>query len=231
MIEKFDKYVQGKMSDEEKKSFEENELQDESLKKEAAFEVGAREGIENNIRQDLRNTVNSFEKKQPYTSPSKNFKWIGIAASILILSGIAIYLGTGSSTYDQYYQPYPNYEFTSTRNGSSDEIKQAAYSAYDLGDYQRAVANFDRLLEVEDSPPEKFFRGISKIELEDFAGARVDLKEVLASGNVDYVDAANWYLALLAVKDSKTDLAREYLEKLENSEEFGDKVATLLTEL
>ena len=81
MDELRDKYLQGKLSEEERKAFEENLSSEE--REELATELGIGRGLEDGFRKELKSKVAGFENKRS-KSGGLNYTYIGVAASLIL---------------------------------------------------------------------------------------------------------------------------------------------------
>ncbi|MEP5611900.1 MAG: tetratricopeptide repeat protein [Cyclobacteriaceae bacterium] len=227
-MDKFEKYIQGTLTDEERKAYEEEMTSEE--KKEAAFEIGMRSAVEEKSRDELREKISSFEGKKA-TSQIKP-AYLAIAATIALVATFTFLLRPESgSLFDQYYESYPNYEFTALRGDETSNLKEKAYSAYDLKDYDLAASTFTELLkENAEDQPAQFFRGLCFLETGNYQDGLSDLRKVAESEN-DYQEAAIWYSALIQTRLKNTVEARELLDLLSDSQEFGERAKALSKEL
>tara|TARA_Y100001972_G_scaffold127670_1_gene185254 strand:- start:364 stop:1044 length:681 start_codon:yes stop_codon:yes gene_type:complete len=211
MDELKEKYLQGKMTDAEQKAFESGLSGLE--KEELAGELGIRAGLESGFRNELRKTVAGFEHKKPRVRKMYP-AYISVAASVLIAASVVFYFTTNNqSLFDQYYQPYPNYEVTTLR-GADLTSREKAYSAYDAEDYIGALASFDVLETL--SMSDYFFRGICHIQLRQYDRALNDLN-LVASGDNEYSPAAKWYAALIYLELKNEAKATDLLKSLSKS--------------
>ncbi|MEQ9374253.1 MAG: hypothetical protein RIG68_03705 [Imperialibacter sp.] len=228
MDEAREKYLQGKLTEVERKTFEENLSLEEQ--QELAFELGIRDGIESKVRLELRTKVESFEKK---ARPVRkiNPTYIGIAASLFLVASVAFFLTRQEeSLFSEYYKPYPNYELTSVRGEQNINGREKAYQAYDEGEYEAAITAFGTLNSL--SAPDYFFRGICLIEMNKEALALTDMEQVLRMKDEDYSEAATWYTALIYVKMNDSKSAIPLLESLESgSSEIAANSKKLRSEL
>jgi tetratricopeptide (TPR) repeat protein len=219
MDELMENYLQGKMSKAEQQAFEEGLSPQE--KEELASELGIRAGLESGFRKELRDKVAGFEEKRTRIRRI-NPAYISIAASIFIVASLVTYfINNDQSLFDQYYQPYPNYELTTIRGNDELTTRERAYRNYDQGDYEAAVAAFNELsLRI---PADYFFRGICHIQLQHYELALSDLNEV-SLGNSEYAHLAKWYAALVHLKLGETEKSSAILKELHsgNSEHAGD---------
>ncbi|MEQ8808431.1 MAG: hypothetical protein RIE59_05130 [Imperialibacter sp.] len=212
MDEAREKYLQGKLTEVERKAFEENLSLEEQ--QELAFELGVRDRLEGELRQELRAKIEGFEKK---ARPVRkiNPTYIGIAASLFLVASVAFFLTRQEeSLFNEYYKPYPNYELTSVRGEQNINGREKAYQTYDEGEYEAAIPAFGTLDSL--SAPDYFFRGIFYIEKNKEALALTDMEQVLRMKDEDYSEAATWYIALIYVKMNDAKSAIPLLESLES---------------
>lgn len=228
MDELREKYLQGKLTEVERKAFQDNLSPEEQ--QEIAFELGVREGLESKFREELRAKVAGFERKEK-TVRRIGPAYMGIAASFFLVASLALYLTwQQKSPFEQYYQPYPNYELTSVRGNEDLTLRQQAYQAYDEGNYEAAGAAFNKLDSL--SAADYFFRGICHIQMSNDDLALDDLGRVMKLNDKDYAEPATWYTALLYVKMNDDERAIPLLETLgAGSSEAAANARKLLSEL
>lgn len=228
MDELREKYLQGKMTEAERESFEQSLSMEE--KEELAIELGIQKGLESGFRAELREKMAGFEKKG---KPVRriNTAYISIAASIFIVASLTLYFTRDQqSLFDEYYQPYPNYEVTTVRGEEDSTSRMAAYAAYDVGNYELAISKFN---EMEDlTAPDFFFRGVSNIQIGKLEEALDDFNKVLSRDDEDYKNASIWYVALIHLKQKDHEQAIPLLEQLsEGQSEFATTSTELLGKL
>ncbi len=231
MSEHSDNYMQGKLSQEELKAFE-TELS-EKEKEELAFEIGAGEGVKEELRNKLKTQVKDFESRASQKKQGIRPAWIGgISASLILLVGVVYIFSTGNdgSLYGEYYESYPNYEMTITRGEEDLSTIQQAYQAYDTKDFTKAERLFTDFLNEESNVPAQFFLGMSRMELEKFDQA-IDAFEQVIGSEGDYRDAALWYAALASIKLENQQAAIQLLDQLSDSKEYRIQANDLKSEL
>lgn len=225
MDELRNKYIQGKLSESEQRAFEGNLTEQE--REELAYELGVRDGI---VRKELRKKIAGFEEGNK-TKRMINPTFISIAASIFLVASSVFYFTKGEeSLFDQYYSSYPNYELTTTRSEENLSNRGMAYAAYDAGDYEVAIEEFNKLEVLAAS--DYFFRGASYIQIKNLDAALADFKRVVEGEDVNYIDAALWYSALIHIKQGNKETAIPILQKLSTGRsEFASTSAELLAQL
>ena len=229
MEDKKEKYIQGKLSQEEHESFEKELTADES--KEMAFELGVRKGVEEVVSKDLREKVAQFEHRR---STSGIRPWqLGIAASILLIASFTYLFTRGSQDlYSNYYEPYPNFEVTALRGADGEALIIQAYKAYDEQNYVLASEKFEEHLETnKEDVASRFFYGITLMENGEFNSAITNFGAVIEDDSRDYLNAAKWYAALCYLSIDDANAAISLLDQLADSEEFGQKAKSLKEEL
>ncbi|WP_436517967.1 tetratricopeptide repeat protein [Ekhidna sp. To15] len=219
------KYLQGKLTESERQAFERNLSSEE--KKELAYELGVRDEI---VKRELRKKVAGFEegnRRKRMINPT----YISIAASIvLVTSSVFYFMRDEESLFDQYYDQYPNYELTTTRGEENLSNRGLAYAAYDVGDYQVAIEEFNKLEVL--LAPDYFFRGVSYIQVEEYNSALSDFNEVVELEDESYGNASIWYTALVHLKLNNKDKAIPILKKLaEGESEFASTATDLIAQL
>ncbi len=227
MEDKNEKYIQGNLPNEERESHEDN-LSIE-VKKEMAFELGVRKGIEEAVRDDLKAKVREFENRRPSV---RIRPWhLGIAASILLIATFTFLLNDSQDLYSEYYEPYPNFEVTVLRGADEDDLISQAYKAYDEANYDLAIEKFAELLDSNPiDVPARFFYGISLMEGEKFKEA-ISNFGLVKEGNQEYFEASQWYTALCYLKSEDSASAINFLDQLKDSKNFGQKANQLRQEL
>ncbi len=225
MDELRNKYIQGKLSESERQAFEQNLTSEE--KEELAYELGVRDEI---VRKELRKKIAGFEegnKRKRMINPT----FISIAASIfLVASSVFYFTEVDESLFDQYYDLYPNYELTTTRSEEDLSNRGMAYAAYDAGDYEVAIEEFNKLDDLV--APDYFFRGVSYIQIKNLDAALADFNRVAEGEDVNYIDAALWYSALIHIKQGNKETAIPILQKLSKGRsEFALTSGELLAKL
>lgn len=199
-------------------------------------------GIREAGRQELKHKFSNWEAQEKSTNNNNqnttffNIIKIGIAAILVIAVGLYFYYPTSpEDLFVAHYEPYQNYEYTSTRDEITDSAstKHLAYSNYDTGNFHIALDNFSKLIALNPkNMPAFFFRAMCKIELNNYAEAINDFKVVISSNNEYYADASLWYMALINIKLDSKDDSKILLKKLSSKAgDYQKKAQKLLEEL
>ena len=242
-LDLIDAYLNGNLDTNEMLDF------DDRLKSDPEFQLEFQEVklIKNIIREEVRSKVlqslkdqeASIETLQITKTHTTMKKYISIAATLLLivsLSYFGLFSGTsevdGSKIFGQYYQAYTNIASGIERGSAVDltNLKNRAYYAYDLGNYEEAERGLAQLVETEKNADNYFYLGIAHIEMGDIEAAKNDLNVVLNNYS-KYTEQAQWYLALTLLKDGSTEEALSNLVDLGvNGESYKEKSVEILKE-
>ncbi len=235
-----DDYLKGNMSASEKQVFEERLQTDTELAKELKLQrdmqivyedqkwlQGNEEALktegakqlksffESNEASDLKATINEVISENRSGSRNKNFWFIGIAASIAVLLTISLFVFK-ENNYDELYASYIHMdEIPSlvTRGEDIDKLLENAQLLFEDKKYQEAITSFTLYQQKETSinPLSYIYNGIALIELNRFDEAFVQF-ELLANSNSLHSKKANWYKALVFLKQKKKQELKDILK-------------------
>lgn len=217
-----ERYLDGKMSAEEKKVLEDRLAVDQAFSEALKLEEVARASIRAAGRADLRDKMLGWEEeweKEPYKAARVRpeiFRLGAVAAAILFLIAIGWWLtreepSSITNLHANYYKPY---EPPSRLRGAAYNSEwEEAINAYTQQQYKRAATAFSNI-PVEQAPKylSCFYGAISYLALDppEASKALSLLDQVLTVDN-DYQRPARWYrsLALLnlgQVVEAKAEL-------------------------
>lgn len=175
-------------------------------------------------------------------------RWLAIAASI-VLVGVALYLFLPKGTdYNEVYS-----QNFSTENQKADALLEelgiasnglagqgkesaielsAALEAYKAKKYKAAVPLFEAFLaKYPNDMAARFYFGISLMETGNFYNSIPNFETVIASGNAEFLQEAQWYqaLSLLKIKAVQKKGVR-VLEDIakDKAHPYRDKAAAIL---
>lgn len=194
-------------------------------------------GIRTSGRKDLNNRFNAWEeeaKLTPKPMGSKSYLQYGIAASVVIILGFGLFLLQSGNTpgFQDYYEPYPNFEYTTTRaDNQPSSTKSLGYKAYDNGQYKDALVYFNQHLENDgDDYATVLFRGVCLMETDNFSAANKDFASVY-NNHATYKNAGYWYAALASLALDDNEEAKVFLRQIKEDPEFGKEATELLEKL
>ena len=249
-------YLHGSLSKKETNEFERALAQDDVLKAEVEFFRWLQTSLKEKRRMETREMLQqitssmeieenpeqlkNLEEQLKHTSPKgppgfSPLKIIGLSLGVLT-SGILIWLFlpyTISSTdaqniFQKYYSPFSLVE----------SVDPQSQNPPDRALYEYSKANFPEVITLLEEYPNYTTEmdllmalGISYIETQAIPKAE-KIFTIISKDTLDiYAKDAQWYLALVMLKQHKVTTARTYLEGLQHHEKYGNKVEVVLKEI
>lgn len=234
----FEKYLQNEMTLAEKQAFENRILNDSDLHESFELYKAANQFLETKFSKETadfksnlqliskENTTNEMILGKPKVIPLFS-KWFAIAASVVVFISIWFLMQNSTAEYSDYNQHEKAY-FTE-RSVGNDNLK-LAQDAFNNKEYDKAVANFEKVTKEELGVEGNLFYAISLIEVNQFDKAEAILIEINEGGSV-YKEKAIWYLGLSKLKQKKYEECKVILETLTNDAEDYDKAQEILKKL
>jgi len=185
------------------------------------------------LKKELADLQNLHQKAEG-TIRSMRLIWIGVAvaAAICLLWLVIPSQQTASPTelYASYYERFPNVANPLTRDSGPKDLKDRAYAKYEQGEYAAAITLFDSLIEEEPSLTHQFYQGVSAMEIKDWQLAQRNLNQVSVSDTSRFAQAAQWYVAMLALRNAQTEEAKSILKQIqaEGSHPFQKEATEIL---
>lgn len=244
-IDLIEKYLEGKLQGADYQEFKSRLAEDEEFNQSLMEMETMVSGIRYTGRQKVIQELKRLESGLPQPGqpaetkvlPIRRFKTWAAAAAILLIAVTAMWLVTRGPVDQQelfisYYQPYPNLELPTTRSNESPiSLKEQAYLAYDLGQYEQAVKYFDNL-SGERNDIDDFYWALSNMSNQQPEAAESLLKAYLEKGDSSMRGQAQWYLALAYLKQGKTNESQDLLTLIVETQSHNfKKASTLLEEL
>lgn len=187
---------------------------------EALVQEEAREALAN-VRLEQSDKIDDTSPKIVQLARRSILKYAAVAILGMCIGGYAIYNITTGNTPDQlyaiYYTTYPNLD-SSTRSGSekvdNEKIRANAFEEYDKGQFENVILLLTSIpsgyrKEMDDA----FYIGISHLELEQWQEAISVLENVIDS-NSEYVQEAEWYLALANIRSGYCEKGKTLLQEI-----------------
>jgi tetratricopeptide (TPR) repeat protein len=256
-IEMIEKYLAGKMTDDEKKMFAEVRIKDHELNamlddmdhlikgiKHSAAQSSKKEkedrlkffneimDMEEDASRDENASVSTGKVVPFYRKPSV----MAIAASIVLMISVSIIFiqnraPLNERLYTAYYEPFDSPGSGLTRGSSEVTLKAQAYGAYDNGHFAEAAVLFEKLI-AENKGTTATYLCLGNAYL---AQGQLDKAEAsfnhVATSDSDLVTQAHWYLALTYLKQNKLEKAKAALWIISDSSTYGEKAKKLLKDL
>lgn len=170
------------------------------------------------------------ENQPSMTARVSRTRWLMAAAAAIALVAVAVWFFTlpGTADYSQYAQHAP---LSLTVRGTADQAASEAENAFNQKNYTAALAALDRLLaEQPDNLTAQLYKGISLIELNRTADARVVLGP-MADGTSALRTEAMWYMALSYLKEKNAAACRAELSKIPPGDVRYEQAQELLKKL
>jgi tetratricopeptide (TPR) repeat protein len=219
-------YLDGQLSEEEKSSFEQELKNDPKLQLELKKHKFIRQAGEHIYAQDLKKhfekvRIKSLSDQAPVIPIYKRRKWLGLAASIILILTFGI-LFTYNSSYpsrliaSSYTQP----SLDRTRGSESNNVNmllEQAMQYHAKQEYQQAIELFNKI--TDDMP--QFVESMEMlsdayVQTKDYSLARDILVKITrrTSRGLSIEERMKWNLALIHLKLKETKEAKDILEEL-----------------
>ena len=235
--EYIDRYLSGELEPEERKAFEQYMDRDPDfaakveralLSKGVAYKEGLDEWKAGKLQQ-----LTYWEATD---RSSRTTAWLKIAAAIaiLLMLGAGIFSLSSKSQspealFAEYYaiKPSPTYR----QQGGNSPLKEG-FRAFNQHQYEEALRHWDQFSMKTDQFTKdeiSYYRGLSYLELHMIAQAREQLEQI---SDHSFLSKAQWYLALIALKEGEVDQARGLLEIVgQTPSSFQEQARELLEKL
>jgi len=187
---------------------------------------------------ELRETLQQMNKKYfagGAVVKKGSFKtWIAVAASLLLLLAAGLYfLFPAKPSSEKLYAQFAVHDPLNIqqRGSSADSLATDAANKFNDKHYIEALPLLQKYLQQQpDDIQVKFSLAICYME----TGAYMDAEKIFsatASGQTAYAETAQWYLALMALKQKNIDPCRTYLEKITATSPYFTRAKELLGKL
>lgn len=191
---------------------------DPTFKAEFEQEFNLKKAIQSFESEKLKAKLQGFEREiTSKKTPNFNYRYLAVAASIVLLLGWFGYnsfFGTNySNLYADNFNEYPNTVYTITRGDDENTIEREAFVAYETKNYQVAIEKFDAISDVSEKKYIPFYKAQAYLAMENTTNAKTLFTEVVKN-NTEFIAESTWYLALIAIKEENKVEAKMYLEKL-----------------
>lgn len=161
--------------------------------------------------------------------------WIRIAASLLILIGVASVIRLMTALPDlqalvskELDQPYP---LSNLVRGEGDGTMEKAFALYSQGDFAKASIYFEQSSEGKENASVTFYNALSYLYAGNYEKASALLGfDVIV--NSRYAQQGRWYQALALIQGGNKEKGKEALKMIANSEHhFKHEAAAEILEL
>jgi len=234
-------YFTNDLTAEQELRFNELLATDSEFKQQFDFEKDLQEVIRDKEVSELKSKLVGFEKELATETPviklKPNYRKWAMAASIALLvtfgwMGYNNFSGPNyGSLYETNFQEYPNTVYAITRGETVESIERDAFVAYESGNYQAAIDNFNKIPASDREEYLDFYMGLSYMNLGQTQESETFFNKVISSES-EFTPEAHWYLALISLKEEDKESAIKNLKILTSKYNFQkDKALELLQEL
>ena len=226
-------YFESNLTPQEKVLFDNLMKTDPIFEERVTFEEKIKKTITLEERKALKLELQALENEKWGKKTTKK-QWLYIAASIIVLLGISMFfVNQGNSSeklYASYFEPYPNTVAPVVRSTSQKDIKNDAFSAYELGNYKKASQLFSELSQQTEEEYALFYNAMSLMMTDEIEQATLILADT--SWNEEYSGKSTWYLALCYLKQKETQKSKKLLQDIISTNSYNsDKAAKLLQKI
>lgn len=244
-----EKYLDGTLSDEEKKEFTEYLEKDGEFRELLQLHKEANHAIEDDaffmLKEKLNRAYHLYAAESHNLSEIEytlhkgfnklNRRILGLAATFLLITASVLiwYLffhsdNRGDKLFADYYTLYdPDVIYRSFEKSTG--TWQDALLLYKEHQWRQADSIFSVILTIDSTDTAAlFYSGMTDIELNQIESAITKLQKIINIGDSGYVIHARWYLALLYCKQNETENARKMLQPLVSENNYYSKKARSL---
>ncbi len=229
-IRSIESYLEGKLSEDEKKTFEAKLEKDKEFQSLVFLHEEINEAIFDQEIVDFREQISELLPEKT-SHKSKVIPFItGIAASVIIaLSIISITMQPDyEKAYQTYYQPYETDINVRSANNKTEGLNFALL-LYEKGEFEASfeiLENYNK--SVFDNDNARFYYGLCALELGKVNIAEESFLQAIESQNIGIQLHAKWYLILTYLKAEQPDKAKPYVIELsENKNFYSEKVGKI----
>jgi tetratricopeptide (TPR) repeat protein len=232
-IEQIEKYLEGKMSLEEKSQFEQELRTNEDLRT-AFFKISALvKGIEHvghkeiladlqRLEMSLPNAEQELMKKNTFMN-AFSYRMAAAITLLVVFMGAFYMMKPGQTEpqnllFESNFAPYMNNVSGLSRSlGEEFSNREVAFAAYDNYNFAEAARYFDMLLEQQEDAALLLYSGNAELSLGNTDKAINRLTKLFVEYE-DFNNQAAWYLSLAHLKENNASEAYTFLFYLLTSE-------------
>lgn len=185
--------------------------QDPEFHKEWQYQQAVKQAIHRKEREELKSFLKETEARR---GRGKMQLWAGVAASVILLTGIWFYFlrDNSQSLATAYFHPLPNMVSPVVRSTDPSHEAGAAFRAYEAGNYAEAISEFKK---ADGKPYAALYRGISYLAVDSTDAALRTLNGFAASDDdLPLETYRKWYLGIACLKNGEKEKAKELFSGL-----------------
>ena len=236
--ELIEKYLEGRLTERERKKFDHFYNTDSEFKKEVDFEDYVARTLKDEdiiqFREKIADTIRK-RKRDRYLGWI-NTKTTKYAASFLLALAIGIagtFMLERNLSNDELFEQYYTSEQVNISRSSNTNIVEAV-KFYQSGQYDQAIDQFKDLLEKDKSNiAVRYYLGVSYMETQKYDKAIESLRYIISDQDNLYVENAEWYLGLCYMKNEEMDKAINQFTIIAESEDnyYSEKAKKVLSKI
>ncbi len=215
-------YLQGKLTEEKRREFESRLAKDPDLAKDTEnmrlLIAGILAAGQEQMKDELQKIHQEVIEQKVKRIPIRRYA-LATAAVIALFIVSALFLKVFNTqlppekAYDKFYHLYSSDNMTrSSESNTMDADISDAFETYNAGNYQTALAGFEKIINTDESNMEvHFYAGLSLMELENFDKAEMHFNYIIENQGIIYLKSATWYKALCLLKLDKVPDSKQVL--------------------
>lgn len=224
LFEEIERYLSGAMNPEERNTFENKLQNDKKLKEEVEVQRELIRAVEIG---SMKNDLEEIHRKN-FSSQKRPAFWYGIAASVIVILSIGIWIVNEESDADKLFA-----EYTITEPGLP--VPMSATSDYDFHDamvdfkiekYDSARLKWEKLLkENPENDTLNYYLGSSHFNLEEYNEASIYFETVRNEPQSPFYHKSGFYLILSWLKTEEFDKIRNF--EISEESEFKTQIGEI----
>ncbi len=185
---------------------------------------------------DLREETRRFDPGRKVFRFTRPWHYAATAAlALLVAIGLATVLGRPLSNSDLFVKYMKPYELVLTNRSVDNEftkhLMNMAETAFQAGDFERAIGHYSEVLEINNEKIEaEFYIGVSSMEVEKYVDATESFTRVIEQNDNLFIQKAEWYMAGCLLAMDETERARRQFALIASSANhyYKDDAAKIL---
>ena len=242
LLQKVAEYLDNEMPPDERKAFELQIAENDDLRNyiqlystiDTTMKAGHTSSNENKLRQTLQQMNHKYFMGEAAVKKIGYKKWLAIAASVFIVLAVSFYfLFFAKPTGKELYARLAKHDALNIqlRGNAADEPAQSASAAFNKKEYTTALPLLQNYLQTDTADIQiKFSLAVCYMETSRYIDAD-NIFTNIASGKSAYAATAEWYRALLALKQNNYVKCRAVLSSIPSSSAYFAKAKELLLNL
>jgi hypothetical protein len=245
-IEEIEGYLYNELSDDQFASFEAELATNRELSDEISLirniDLALKENDVMNLRNKIQNIAGEIAaEKQTEQSfvgqfKARKFVFASVAASLILLLGIAGLLSRQSSQSELYQKFYTTYQTTGINRSASsttDQTLSDALQKFDNQDYKNALNLLQEVVSRDqNNMVGHFYSGVSLQETGKYQNAIKEYNTVKINKDNLFVEQADWYIGLCYLQTNEDKKAfNQFIEIAKNNGFYQQKAQAILRKM